>query len=428
MNVKKGEIVKSQIELTVELSVDEFKPYIDQGVSKISKEVKIDGFRSGKIPYDVLKGKIGEMAILEEAARIAINKTIEKALAELGDGKLIGQPKVDIVKLAPNNPVEYKISVAIIPEVAIESYKDLKIKPKEIKVEEDEITKTLDELKESRVVETLADREVKEGDKVLVDIQMFHDNVPIEGGQAQGTAVLMGKDFLVPGFDKQLNGAKKGDHKEFSLPYPEDHYMKNIAGKMVDFKVDIKEVYDRKLPELNDEFAIAFGLKSLKELKENIEKSIKGQKEQEQGRETEKELLDKIVKNTKFGDIPPMLIEQEGQTMLSELENGLAQQGAKFDDYLKSIGKSREQLQIDMLPDATNRVKVSLLIREIAEKENIKVEDKEIDEHIEHMKMHYKENADVIKRLGTPEYRNYFVNVQTSRKTIDKLLEWNVAK
>jgi len=139
MKVNKGEEKKSQLELLVELPIDEFKPYIEQGAKKISKEVKIDGFRSGKIPYDVLKQKIGEMSILEESARIAINKTLEKALLEVGEGRLIGQPKIDITKLAPGNQLEYKIVVSLIPEITIGKYKELGIKEDKIDINEDDV-------------------------------------------------------------------------------------------------------------------------------------------------------------------------------------------------------------------------------------------------------------------------------------------------
>lgn len=428
MKVIKGEEKKSQVELLVELSVDEFKPYIEQGAKKISKEVKIDGFRSGKIPYDVLKQKIGEMSILEESARIAINKTLEEALLKVGEGRLIGQPKIEITKLAPENPVEYKIIVSLIPKITMGKYKELGIKETKIKIKEDDIKKTLEELKESKVQEMIADRAIQDKDKVLVDIKMFHDKVPIEGGQAKSTGVIIGENHLVPGFDKELIGAKKGETKEFSLPYPKDHYMKNIAGKMVDFKVKVLEIYERVLPELNDEFAKSFGFKNLEEIKANIKKGIESQKKQEQARIVEKEMIEKIIEKTKFGDIPEMLIQQESRSMLAELQQGITEQGGKYEDYLKSINKTETQLTLDMLPDAIKRVKASLLIREIAKIEKITVGPEEIAEHVKHMKTHYKDKPEILTRLDSPEYHNYVVNVQTSRKVINKLLKWNIAK
>ncbi len=428
MKIEKQEEIKSQTEILVELSQEEFLPHINRASELISKSVKIDGFRAGKIPYDVLKQKVGEMAILEEAAHLAIRKTIDKALLELGEGRLIGQPKVDIIKLAPGNPLEYKIQVALIPEITLSTYKDLGLKKNEAKVEEADIERTLSELQEMRASEMLVDREAKEGDKVLLNVSMYQDNVPLEDGQARGTAIIIGQNNLIPGFDKQIVGLKKGDKKTFSLPYPDDHYMKNIAGKMVEFRVEVLDAYERIVPELADEFAVSFGLKNLEEMKNNIRKGIEAEKEQEADRKTEKELLEKLLEKTKFGDIPEMLVDQESRNMLSELKQGISEKGGKFEDYLTSIKKTEAELTVDMMPDAMKRVKASLLIREIAKKEEIKVSKEEVDHHLEHMQSHYQGQDKILEQIRSQEYRNYVANVETSRKVVAKLMEWNVSK
>jgi trigger factor len=426
MRVEKKDLPKSQVELHVELSVDEFKPYIDKGAAKVSKEVKIEGFRPGKVPFEILKQKIGEMTILEESARLAINSTLGHVIKEHVKEQAVGQPAVDIVKLAPNNPLEYKVVLALLPSVVLGVYKDLKIKQKEVKLEDKEIEKTINEFREMRAQELAVDREVKDSDKVLVDIQMFLDNVPVEGGQNRDTAVIIGKDYIVPGFDKQLIGMKKGEIKEFKLPYPKDFHMKNLAGKMVDFKVTIKDIFERKLPEMNDDFAKNFGMKKIEEFKKAMGDSIKKQKEQEQAQIAERAMLEKIIEKTKFGDIPEMLVNSESHNMMHELEDSLAQQGAKLDDYLSSLNKTRDQITLDMLPEAVKRVKISLLIREVANQEKFKADDQEIDDYIKQMKETYKDKKDILERIEAPDYRTYAANLLTSRKVIDNLKEWNI--
>lgn len=429
MNVIKKELEKSQVELTVELTVEELKPYIKLGAEKVSKEVKIDGFRPGKIPYDVLKSKIGETTILEEGARIAINKTIDKAIREnLKEGQGIGQPQVNIIKLAPDNPLEYKVVIAILPDIKLGNYKNFKLKMKIEEEKDEEVEKTIQHLSESGVKEAIVDRAIKDGDKVLVDIEIFLDKVPVEGGQGKGAAVIIGKDFIIPGFDKNLIGAKKGDVKEFSLPYPEKHHMANLAGKMVEHKVKINEVYGRELPELNDEFASKFGVKKFSELKDNIKKSLRMEKKQKAEQKTEIEMLDKIIKGSKFGDIPEMLVNSEMQTMLYELEHGITQQGGKFEDYLGSIKKTREQLALELQPDALKRVKSALVIREIAELEKIEVSEKEIEEKTEELLKQYKGYEKVAERVKEPSYKAYLQNTLVNKKVIDKLKGWNVEK
>lgn len=428
MKVEKKDLEKSQIELTVELSVEEFKPFLVQGAEAISQSLKIDGFRPGKAPYDIVKQKVGEMGILEEAANIAIRKKIDQVIKENVEKDPVGQPRVDITKLAPENPLEFKIILAMLPEITLGSYKDLKIKQEKAEATEAEVERTLNDLREMRTKEVIVDREVGETDKIIVDIEMFLDKVPVEGGKNKDTAIMMGREYVVPGFDKKLIGAKKGDIREFSLPYPEDFHMKNLAGKMVEFRVGIKEVFERELPELNDDLAIAFGLKKLDELKDNLKKSIEAQKSKDLVTKAEREMLEKIIANAKFGDIAEVLIDHESQTMMAELEHNIEEQGGKLEDYLSSIGKGMNEMKLELLPEAVKRVKVSLTIREIAKKENIKVEVKEIEENIEEMKKHYRDNKEAMSRITSPQYADYITNVLASRKVVNQLREWNIVE
>jgi trigger factor len=428
MIVTKKDLGKSQIELVVEISAEEFKPYFEKGAEAVSKEVKIDGFRPGKVPIDVLKSKIGEMSILEESARIAINKTVETAIKDNVAEQLVGQPQINITKLAPENPLEYKIVLAVLPKVELGEYKDLKIKVDKQTVAESEMDKMLNDLRELKVSEAAVDREIKEGDKVIANVQMFLDNVPLEGGQANEVAIVIGKNYFVPGFDKQLLGMKKGETREFKLPYPEDFHQKNLAGKMVEFKAVAKDIFERLLPELDDDLAKSFGSSDIDDLKKNIKKSLLERKEMESSQKGEIAMLEKIITKTKFGDLPELLINHETDAMLAELEHSVNEQGGRFEDYLSSIKKTKDQLTLDMLPDAIKRVKMSLIIREIAILEKIKVGEKEIEENIEHMKKHYKGNKELEERLMTPEYKIYAENMLTNRKVIEKLKEWNFVK
>ncbi len=426
MQISKKDLPQSQIELTVILSLDEFNPYIQKATAKISKEIKIDGFRPGKAPFDVLKSKIGEMTIVEEASRVAINSTIDKVIADNIEGTPVGSPQINITKLAPDNPFEYKIILVLLPKIELGDYKNLKIQKEEIEVEEKEIKKMIEQLREMRVFESAIDKRIENGDKVIINIEMFLDNVPVDGGQSKETSLIVGKDYYLPGFDKQLVGLKKTDIKEFKLPYPNDHHMKNLAGKMVVFKVVVKEVYERKLPEFNDEFARALGLNNAEILKENIEKSIKAEKEQKSNQEAEVKIIDKIIEKTKFSDIPEMLVNNEVKSLISELEYNVQKQGGKFDDYLASIEKTRDQITLDWLPQALKRVKGSLLIREIAIREKIQVDDAEIAKKQEDILTKYKEQKNIEDRIYTAEYRSYLQNTITNEKIMKKLLEWNI--
>ena len=428
MKIEKKDLGKSQIELTVELTAEEFKPYVLRGAEKVSLEVKIEGFRPGKAPYEILKNKIGEMTILEEGARVAIDKTLDKVIKENVVGQIVGQPQVNITKLAPENPMEYKMVLTMLPEVKLGKYKDLKIKEAKAEVKDEEAEKLISELREMRASEVISDTQAKDGDRVIMDIQIFIDKVPVEGGQGKGAGLIIGKNYILPGFDKKIVGAKKNDVREFSLPYPEDYHDKNLAGKMAEFKVTVKEVYGRVLPEINEDMAKGFGLKSVDELKSNIKKSLLAEKEQKEAQKSEGAMLDKIIGASKFGDIPEALIKHEAEVMISELEYNIKNQGAKFEDYLMHLKKTREQIMLELMPDAVKRVKVSLVIREVANLEKISVSHEEVHKAIDDILKQYKGNETVMERVKSHAYHDYVENNLTGKKVAEKLKEWNITK
>lgn len=428
MNVIRKDLEKGQIELKVELSIEEMSPLMEKGAESLSKEIKIEGFRPGKVPFNVLKQKVGELAIMEEAVKISLNKNIYKIIDEnIKDKEVVGQPEVEITKLAPGNQAEYKIKVFVLPEVKLGKYKDLGLKENNVVVEEKEIEKIINDLLEMRAKEVISDKVIEKGDKVIASVNLFIDKVPIEDGQNPEVTILTGKNYFVDGFDKNIIGLKKGDKKEFNLVYPEKHYNKNLAGKLVDFKVEIKEVYQRQLPELNDDLAKIFQFKNVSDLKENIKKTIEIQKKREEDQKTEINLLEKIVNDSKFSDIPENLIKNEANLMMHEMEHGLVSQGGNFADYLKSINKTQDQLMLEILPNATKRVKSALILKEIAKEEKITVSESEMNKEIEVLKKKYEKNLEAIKNIDSSHYKAYLENSLINQKTIDFLKKSNIS-
>jgi trigger factor len=427
MKVTKNILPKSQIEFLVEMSYEEFQPSIEKAAQEISEEIKIDGFRPGKAPLDIVKKKVGEMSILEKAANIAINKSFDKIIEENGkDDKIIGQPAVEITKIAPGNPFEFKVVFSALPKVTLGEYKNLNVAATKPEIDQKEVERVIDYLRDTRVKEVAVDREIKNGDKVTANIQMFLDSVPVEGGQTQAATILVGKEYFVKGFDEKIIGAKKNEVKEFKLPYPKDFHQKNLAGKNVEFKVEVKDIFEREVPVMDDEFAKNFGGKDLADLKVMIEKDILGQKSFEAERKTELDMLEKVLAKTKFEELPEMLVTNETEKMLIELEENVSRQGGKMDDYLSSMKKTRNQIALDLLPEAVKRVKTALLIREVGELEKIEASENDIEEKIKSLLEQYKGYAKVEERVKDPNYRAYLKNSIASQKVVEKLKEWNV--
>ena len=418
---------KGELEIIVELSDDEFQPYVLEGARRIAGEIKLPGFRQGKAPYDLVKAKVGEMTILEEAARVAVNHTIDEAIKKGANQKMtVGQPHVDISKLAPGNPLEYKIKITIMPNTVITDYKGLSIKQPAIEIPKEQINRTLEQLREANVKKTASLEPIAMGDLVIANINISVDKVPVEGGQGQGVNIILGKDYLVPGFDQQLIGAAVGQELKFQINYPKDHYQKALAGKPVDFKVNISEVWHRQLPELDDQLAKSFGFDDLAGLKNNIKDSLTMERQRQNDHEIEAKLFDELIKQAEIEEIPETLINRETEVMLDELQHNLAQNGGNLDDYLNNLKKTKEQFVLEILPQAIKRVKTALIVNEVSRLESIKTTGEEIDQELTNLKKHYQDNQEILSRLNVPGYREYLANAIVSNKTVRALREWNI--
>jgi trigger factor len=428
MKVERKNISEHKIELTIEVSTEDMSKYSKQAAQKISETTKIEGFRPGKAPYEIVQARVGDMVILEEASRIAVSKSIDKAITDSVTEEWIGQPEITITKLAPENPFEYRALMTLLPSATLGDYKNLNLKMNTVKVADEEIEKMIEQLRDVKVKEALVDRASEAGDKIVADVNLFLDKVPLEGGQVKDTAIILGRDYFVPGFDEKVTGIKAGETREFFITYPADYNQKNLAGKKVEFTVKATQIFSRELPEVNDDFVTAFGLKNVEELKKNISKSIEDEKQVEVANEFERSMLEKIVKNSTLGELPDSLIDQEARTMLHELEHNVARSGGKFEDYLSSIGKTTQQLLVEFKPQATDRVKAALVLREIIKAEKIEVNEKEIENELEKLKKQYNHDQKIIESLSSPAYRRHLSTVIVNKKILEKLKEWNTAQ
>ncbi len=428
MQVTKKDLEKSQVELAIILEFDEFKPYIEKGAQHVSEHVKIEGFRPGKVPYEILKQKVGEISILEEAAHIAIRKTIDDVFAkELAGRQPVGQPSVEITKLAPENPLEYKVVISLLPTVALGKYKDLKIEREKPEVNDEDLNKTIKEILEMRAKESLSAEAAKLGDKLVLNVSLSLDKVPVEGGQAQDVTVILGKEYMVPGFDDKVLGIKQGEKREFKLLYPETHHQANLAGKMVEFAVTATSVYQRELPALDDDLAKLMHFKDLDDLKDAIRKNILADRERQADIKSELKMLEAIAADAKFGDIPESLLESESDSMLSELQRNITNQGGNFDDYLKHLKKTPAELRLELLPNAIKRIKTALIIREVGIIEKVEVKKADLEDKLEGLKKMYGQEAEAAKQLNSPEYRRHLENMMFNDQVVAQLKSWNYA-
>jgi trigger factor len=421
MKVDTNKLAKNQVELTIEVSLFELQPFLINASAKISKEMNVPGFRPGKVPYDIVKDKIGEQAIYEEALEQIIKKTYPQAVLD-NNLETVGQPKISVLKIAPGNPVVYKAQVSLLPKIQIGEYKKIKAKKKEVKIDPKEIDKAIANLQKMFGKEMLVERPAQKGDKVEIDFDVFVDKVPIDGGGSKQHPLVIGEGNFIPGFEENLIGLAKEQVKEFKLNFPKNYHKKDLSGKLAEFKVKMRAVYKIELPPLDDNLAKQVGqFKTFEEMGQKIEESIRKESESKEEQRFELEIIDEIIKKSKFEEIPDILIEAEKDKTLAELEQDIQRQGMKFEDYLQSLKKSKDELRKGFLEPAEKRIKTALVLRHIAKEEKIKVEDKEIDQEIKKTLETYKNDPEIKKQVELPEYRYYLANVLTSQKTMEFL-------
>jgi len=266
-------------------------------------------------------------------------------------------------------------------------------------------------------------RAAQKGDKVKIDLDLFHDKVPLENGQIKDMEIILGdsKEYF-PGLNKQILGRKKGEIAEFSAPYPSSHPDKKVAGKKIDFRAKIKEIYQIDLPEIDDQFAQSIGqFKNLEELKKQIKKNLEEKENLKENQRQEIEIVQKLIAQTKFEEIPESLIEHEAEKMVAELKASIEQSSGNFEDYLQSIKSDVKALREKFIPKAEERVKSALCIREIAKKEKIEITPEELTTEIKKISDLYKNQEELIKNLKTESGQNYLRNLLTNRKVLDIL-------
>ncbi len=411
---------KSQVELTIEVSPKELDPHLDQAALQLSKDLNIPGFRPGKVPRKIVEQKVGVFKLYEKAANLALPKTYTKALIE-NDIEAIGPPQVKLEKLAPGNPLVYRAQVTVLPEIDLPDYKKIKVKKKEIKVEDKQIEATLKELQKSRAKIKTIKREARKGDRVEVDFKTYLGKVPVEGGESKNHPLTLDQGYFVPGFEEKLIGMKEGDEKEFTLRFPKDYHQKHLANRDVDFKVKMNLVQEVELPEINEEFVQSLGkFKDLKALKDQLTDNLKQEMKVKEKSRCEMEIMDKIVQQCET-EIPEVLLKAELGKMIQELKGMIETQGGKFENYLKSVKKTEEELEEQFKDQAKKRVKIGLTLQAIAKKENIKISDQEIEEERQKTLQTYQWNKKVTEKIQTDEYKEYIRGLIRNRKVFELL-------
>mgnify|MGYP001059295565 FL=1 len=419
----KVEKTDNKNELKLEFTVEAAK--FDEAMKKVyfktAKYFNIPGFRKGKAPMNIVERYYGDEIFYEDTFNEILQEVYEKELTE-NEITAVSYPDLDVKQIGKGKDLIFTAVVQIKPEVKLGKYKGIELKKIEYNVTDDDIKHELDHMAErnSRMV-TVEDRAVKNGDITVIDFEGFVDGTPFEGGKAEGHELTIGSNTFIPGFEEQIIGMKKEEEKDIKVKFPDEYFSKDLAGKDATFKVKVHEIKQKELPKIDDEFAKDVSeFDTLKELKNSIKEKLVKENESRAKYETEDEAVKVVCENTDL-DIPSGMIETEIDNMEKDMEARLQYQGLNLDNYLKMVGKTREEFRKEYEEQARNSVKSRLIIEEIVKEEKVEASDKEIEEKLKEMAVNYGKTEDELKE--NEALKNYIKGSIETEKAIEFIVK-----
>ena len=397
MSVQVEKLEKNMAKLTVEVSAEDFKAAIKKAFNKNKNRFSIPGFRKGKAPQAMIEKMYGEGVFYEDAADEAINASYAEAMKESGLD-IVSRPEVTIEKIGKDEPFVYSALVAVKPEVTLGQYKGVEVEKADASVSAEDVEAELKKVQEQNArLLTVEDRGVEDGDQTVIDFEGFVDGKGFEGGKAEDYPLTIGSHSFIDTFEEQLIGKKIGEECEVNVTFPTEYHAADLAGKPATFKVTVKEIKVKELPELNDEFASEVSeFDTLDEYKKDVEKKLAEKKEIEANSKNEDAVVAKVVENASM-EIPDKMIDAQAENMVQDMARRMQSQGLSLDMYLKYTGMTVERMKEQARPDAEKRIRTRLVLEAVAQAENIQISDEKVDEEVAKMAEAYKMEVDKLK-------------------------------
>lgn len=407
--------------LTVEVAAAEVTKGLDQAFKKVVKQINVPGFRKGKMPRQMFEKMYGVESLFQDALDIILPHAYGHAVEDAGIDP-VDQPEIDIVTMEKGQPLVFTAKVVVKPEVTLGDYKGLEVTKLDEAVTDEEIEEQL-KSQQTRLAELVVKEDaIVDGDTAVIDFEGFVDEVAFEGGAGTDYPLEIGSNSFIPGFEEQLVGVKTGESKDVEVTFPEEYHAAELAGKQAIFKVTVKEVKGKELPELNDELAkeIDAEVEGIDALRAKLKEVTAEEKKQLAAQTLRDNLVEAAAANATI-DIPEAMIATETDRMLQEFGQRLEQQGMNLDLYYQFSGQDEAALRAQMAEDADSRVKVSLTLEAIAEKEGLTATEEDVNAELEKMAAQFNMAAGDIKNaLGGTAVLENDIRFQ---KTVEFLVE-----
>ena len=412
---------KNEVKISFKVEAEKFENAIKSVYSKNAKYFAIPGFRKGKAPFNIVEKRYGDEIFYEDAFNELVPEIYENAIKEKNVAA-VSQPKIDIQKMKKGEDLEFTATVQTKPEVKLGKYKGIELKKVEYTVSDEDVNHEIGHMQEKNArVTTVEDRPVQSKDITTIDFEGFVDGKAFEGGKAEGHELEIGSNTFIPGFEDQIIGMNKDEERDINVKFPEDYYSKELAGKDATFKVKLHEIKEKKLPELDDEFAKDVSeFNTLKELKDSIKDKKQKENDNKAKREIEDAAIEKVCENTPV-DIPSGMIDSEVANMVSEMEQQLSYQGISLDQYLKIMNKTRAEIEDNYKAQAEKNIKARLVIEAIIKEENIAASEEEIAEKLKEMANNYGRKIEDLEK--NEHLKEYIVESIKAEKAIDLIVK-----
>ena len=416
----------TKVQLTISVDAEALANAEKVALVKLSKTVKVPGFRQGKVPASVAAKHVDPQALQEQLMDDAISKAVAEAfIAE--KIQAIDRPMVDIKKYVPGDLLEFTAEVEVLPPVTLGDYKKLNVKAKKEAVKEADIAEVIERMRQGFAEKKDVTRAAKDGDETVIDFIGKKDDVAFDGGTGTDYTLKLGSGQFIPGFEEGVVGHKAGETFDLELEFPADYHAKDLAGQKVVFTTTLKKVTELALPKVDDELAKKAGdFKTLDELKADIKREIESQKEREANDKLKDDLIGALIDKSTV-PAPEALVADQMRSIEQDFAQNLAYRGLDLHTYLDANGFESEDAwrEKEVKPTAVKRTQAGLVLNELSKAENISATDAEIDEHVEVHKRQYANNPEVLKQFETAEVRRDVANHYITEKTIERLVTLN---
>ncbi len=407
MSLQVEKLEKNMAKLTIEVSAEDLEKAIEKVYQKQKKQISIPGFRKGKVPRMMVEKMYGKEVFYEDAANDLIPEAYDKAVDECEED-IVSSPKIEVTQIEGGKPFIFTATVALKPEVKLGEYKGVKIEKIDREVTEEDVMAEINRERDNNARNiTVEDRPVKDGDMTVLDFEGFVDGVAFEGGKGEDYPLTIGSGAFIPGFEEQLVGVEIGNEVEVKVTFPEDYQAEELQGKKAVFKCTVKEIREKEIPELDDEFASEVSeFDTLAEYKEDVRKNLTEKKEKDAEAARENEAVQAAVEASEI-EIPEAMLETQQRQMVDEFAQRITMQGMSMEQYMQFTGATYEKMIEQVKPQAEERIRARLVLEAIVKAENIAATDEEFEEELKTMAEVYQMEIDKVKELmGEREKKN----------------------